>query len=161
MPITLFLPITCLNMPININSVNDKLTYVRISKYLALGIYHLAISIHVWNVWKHFDAVYDAMLWPFLHRASKRIRQGSTGQWQWHCIKLYEWFYRIPSKFEMNFLAFKELYVCFFNKGLVIATGREGEEGEKVDLKICLAVNWTQASSMEGESTDHCTKEEC
>jgi hypothetical protein len=36
----------------------------------------------------------------------------------------------------------------------VIATGGEGEEGEKVNLKICQA-------SVKGERTDHYTKEDC
>ena len=36
----------------------------------------------------------------------------------------------------------------------MIATGGEGEEGEKVNLKICLA------GELKGESTDHYTREE-
>jgi hypothetical protein len=40
-------------------------------------------------------------------------------------------------------------------KGLIIETGGEGDEGKKVNLKICLA------GKVIGESTDHYTKEDC
>ena len=39
----------------------------------------------------------------------------------------------------------------------MIAT--EGEEGEKVNLKICLAGELNPASSVKGKSTDHYTSE--
>ena len=39
----------------------------------------------------------------------------------------------------------------------MIGAGGEGEEGEKVDLKICLAGKL----SVKGKSTDHYTKKDC
>ena len=42
----------------------------------------------------------------------------------------------------------------------MIATGGTGEEGEKVNLKICLASELNPAYSMKDENTDHYTKED-
>ena len=41
----------------------------------------------------------------------------------------------------------------------MIATGGEGEEGEKVNLKICLAGELNPG--LKGNRTDHYTNEEC
>ena len=44
----------------------------------------------------------------------------------------------------------------------MISTGGEGEEGEKVNLKICLARELNPGLQRERrESTDHYTKEDC
>ena len=43
----------------------------------------------------------------------------------------------------------------------MIATGREREGGEKVNLKTCLAGELNPVSSVKGESTDHYTKGDC
>ena len=42
-------------------------------------------------------------------------------------------------------------------------TATEGEDGEKVNLKICLAgeLNPGRAFNVKGKSTDHYTKEDC